>query len=370
MLSNLAQDKTIRFSWLYPHQWPNDDPAAARAKVDTGRSSPTRRARRDRAAIERVAPARGRGHQDVDQALETQMAKPQFSVSADHDVPPDVRRGPRELREAGVEGIGIWEFKLARGRQRRESVAKLRDSGLKATTASRARCRSTRCRSRALRIPAERTRGALRGDRALRAVRARGRPLPHRPSRRPGSRPGRGAARDRRGAAQGRASVAAEHGLTLGLEPLHREVYGTWSIVGDDPADDRPDRRDRRAERAGALRRLPPLGHRRRARAHRASTRSRIAPSVHICDWREETAERLRPRAARRRDHRPAGDLRRARGRRLSTAGSTSRSSRTTARSPIRTSRTRSGSRTPVDVVRRGQGGLRARPGRRGRPPA
>ena len=44
MLSNLTQDKTIRFSWLYPLQWPNDDPAAATTRRSTpARSSRTRR---------------------------------------------------------------------------------------------------------------------------------------------------------------------------------------------------------------------------------------------------------------------------------------------------------------------------------------
>ena len=27
------------------------------------------------------------------------------------------------------------------------------------------------------------------------------------------------------------AKVAAEYGLTLGIEPLHREIYGTWTTV-------------------------------------------------------------------------------------------------------------------------------------------
>ena len=48
------------------------------------------------------------------------------------------------------------------------------------------------------------------------------------------------------------AQVAAEHGLTLGMEPLHRTIYGTWTTVFSIPRDDRPDGRDRRAERASS----------------------------------------------------------------------------------------------------------------------
>src|ERR671936_724147 len=36
LLSNLAQDKTIRFSWLYPLQWPTTIQILEAAKIDTG----------------------------------------------------------------------------------------------------------------------------------------------------------------------------------------------------------------------------------------------------------------------------------------------------------------------------------------------
>ena len=36
LLSNLTQDKTIRFSWLYPLQWPTTIRLLDAAKVDTG----------------------------------------------------------------------------------------------------------------------------------------------------------------------------------------------------------------------------------------------------------------------------------------------------------------------------------------------
>ena len=84
------------------------------------------------------------------------------------------------------------------------------------------------------------------------------------------------------------ARVAAEHGLTLGTRaapPRHLRHVDDGLL---DPGDDRPDGRDRRAERAAAVRRLPPARHRRRDRRHRTHG-SRIAPSVHICDWRDPT---------------------------------------------------------------------------------
>ena len=50
----------------------------------------------------------------------------------------------------------------------------------------------------------------------------------------------RASTRPRRGASlveglRQAAKVAAEYGLTLGMEPLHREIYGTWTTVGDIP---------------------------------------------------------------------------------------------------------------------------------------
>ena len=62
------------------------------------------------------------------------MAKPKFSVSEITTFHQTLRRGSRELRGAGAEGVGIWEFKLPEGDDDREALAKLKDSGLKATT--------------------------------------------------------------------------------------------------------------------------------------------------------------------------------------------------------------------------------------------
>ena len=213
-------------------------------------------------------------------------------------------------------------------------------------------------------------RRALRGDRDVRAVRAEGHPLPDRatPASRARSRARRTGARSSRGFG-GPRDVAGEHGIALGIEPLHREIYGSWSIVTSIPqAIDLMDEIDQ-PERPAAVRRLPPVGHAGRARAHPCGTAPRVAPSVHICDWRDPTAERLRPRAARRRDHRPArGSSARSRPA-AGTAGSTSRSSPTTARSPTRTSRTRSGSRTR-STSSGGPGRASSGPGTRRKAPA
>ena len=68
MLASLAQDKTIRFSWLYPNQWPKTIRLLREGVVDTSRSSPTRSARRHQRGDRAGHQARGRRHQDHRQA--------------------------------------------------------------------------------------------------------------------------------------------------------------------------------------------------------------------------------------------------------------------------------------------------------------
>ncbi len=155
------------------------------------------------------------------------------------------------------------------------------------------------------------------------------------------------------------ARVAAANGLTLGLEPLHRNVYGTWSTIGTIP--ETIDLIDEIGEpNVKVLYDVYHLWDTDDVLEHTARHGDRISPSIHICDWRERHAQRLRPRAARRGRHRPAGAVRRARRRPAPSSGSTSRSSRTTAASPTRTSRTPSGSRTPRDVIARSKAGFEA----------
>jgi sugar phosphate isomerase/epimerase len=61
------------------------------------------------------------------------MAEPKFSVSEITTFHQTFEQDLATYAEAGAEGVGVWEFKLPEGADA-ESVAKLRDSGLKATT--------------------------------------------------------------------------------------------------------------------------------------------------------------------------------------------------------------------------------------------
>jgi sugar phosphate isomerase/epimerase len=213
------------------------------------------------------------------------MADPKFSVSEITTFHQTFDQDLAVYREAGAEGVGIWEFKLPEGEDS-ESLAKLRDSGLVATT----------CIPGTLSIwpvpfpgptdPAERTEGLCAAIRRF---------APFEPevilvlTGHPGDGVDPGEAR--RVVVEGlrrAAKEAAEHGLTLGLEPLHREVYGTWSMVSDIPGT--IDLMDEIGEPNVTL--LYDLYHLWDTDGVLEQTvrhGSRICPSVHICDWRKET---------------------------------------------------------------------------------
>lgn len=213
------------------------------------------------------------------------MPEPKFSVSEITTFHQTYDEDLAAYREAGADGIGVWEFKLPEGEDA-ESVAKLRDSGLSATT----------CIPGTLSIwpvpfpgpadPAERT------EELCAAIR---RFAPFEPevilvlTGHPGD--GVDPAEARRVAVEGlrrAAREAAGHGLTLGLEPLHRKLYATWSLVGDIP---------------GAIDLLDEIGEPNvkllfdvyhlwdtdDVLEHTVRHGSRICSSVHICDWREDT---------------------------------------------------------------------------------
>ena len=84
------------------------------------------------------------------------------------------------------------------------------------------------------------------------------------------------------------AKVAGEHGLTLGLEPLHRNVYGTWTMIGDIPGT--IDLMDEIGEpNVKLLYDLYHLWDTDNVLEETVKHGDRIDSSVHVCDWRKET---------------------------------------------------------------------------------
>ena len=211
-------------------------------------------------------------------------AEPPFSVSEITTFHQTFEGDLAIYREAGAQGIGIWEFKLPEG-QDIDSAAKLRDSGLAATT----------CIPGTLSIypvpfpgpsdPEERTQGLCDAierfavfDPAIVLC------LTGHPGDTPESEARRVVVEGLRRAAR----VAGEHGIVLGLEPLHRELYGHWSMLSSIPET------LELIEEVGepSVRLLYDVYHLwdtagvvEHTRAHARE----FAPSVHVCDWRAET---------------------------------------------------------------------------------
>jgi len=212
------------------------------------------------------------------------MAEPKFSVSEITTLHQTFEQDLACYREAGAEGIGIWEFKLPEGDDA-ETVAKLRASGLEATT----------CIPGVLSIwpvpfpgptdPKERTEALCAAIRRF---------APFEPevilcvTGHPGD---ADPAEGRRVLVEGMrqaAKVAAEDGLTLGLEPLHRKVYGHWSVIGTIP--ETIDLLDEIGEpNVGLLYDVYHLWDTDGVLEDTVRHGSRIVPSVHICDWRADT---------------------------------------------------------------------------------
>ena len=212
------------------------------------------------------------------------MGEPKFSVSEITTIHQTFEQDLACYREAGVEGVGVWEFKLPEGPDS-ETVAKLRDSGLSATT----------CIPGVLSIwpvpfpgptdPKERTEALCAAIRRF---------APFEPevilcvTGHPGD---TDPAEGRRVLVEGMrqaARVAAEYGLTLGLEPLHRKVYGHWSVIGTIP--ETIELLDEIGEpNVGLLYDVYHLWDTDGILEHTVRHGSRIVPSVHICDWRADT---------------------------------------------------------------------------------
>jgi sugar phosphate isomerase/epimerase len=213
------------------------------------------------------------------------MDKPKFSVSEITTFHQTYDEDLANYAEAGVEGIGIWEFKMPAGEDA-ETLAKLKDSGLKATTMIPGTLSIYPVPFPGPQDPAERTAEMCEAIKRF---------APFEPEVvlvLPGAPPaGTDPAEARRVTVEGfrkAARTAAEHGLTLGMEPLHRDVYGTWTTVYDIP---------------GTIALMDEIGepnvellydvyHLHDTHDVIADTvkyGDRISASVHICDWRDPT---------------------------------------------------------------------------------
>jgi len=214
------------------------------------------------------------------------VAKPKFSVSQITTFHQTFDEDLAVYAQTGVEGIGIWEFKLPESGDDASALAALEASGLRATT----------CIPSTLSVypvpfpgpddPAERVKELCA---------AIDRFAPFRPevvlclTGYPGD--GVDLAEARRVTVDGlrtAARRAAEHGLDLGLEPLHREIYGTWSTVYSIP--EAMSLIDEVGE--PNMRLLYDVYHLWDTDGVLADTErytGRLASSVHICDKREPT---------------------------------------------------------------------------------
>ncbi len=212
------------------------------------------------------------------------MAEPKFSVSEITTFHQTFEQDLATYVEAGAEGVGVWEFKLPEGPDA-ESVAKLRDSGLKATT----------CIPGTLSIfpvpfpgptdPKERTEGLCAAIRRF---------APFEPevilclTGHPGDADPAEARRVVVDGLRQAAKVAGEYGMALGIEPLHRKVYGHWSMIGTIPETiDLMDEIDE--PNVKLLYDLYHLWDTDGVLEDTVRHGSRICTSVHICDWRDPT---------------------------------------------------------------------------------
>jgi sugar phosphate isomerase/epimerase len=214
------------------------------------------------------------------------VSKPRFSVSEITTFHQSFQQDLDTYVAAGAEGIGIWEFKLAEDRNDEPALAALAASGLKATT----------CIPRVFSVfpiplpgpldPAERTQDLCRSIERF---------APFQPEvvLTVTGHPGEGAdpVESRRVLVDGMrqaARVAAANGLTLGLEPLHRNVYATWSTIGTIP--ETIDLIDEIGEpNVKVLYDVYHLWDTDDVLEHTVRHGDRISPSIHLCDWRAET---------------------------------------------------------------------------------
>ena len=210
--------------------------------------------------------------------------QPKFSVSEITTFHQSYEQDVANYAEAGAEGIGIWEFKLPEGKDA-DSLARLRDAGLQATT-----CIPSTFSIYPIPLEGGATTPQGRTEEICASIR---RLAPFEPQvvLCLTGHPGDGADRDeaREAVISGlrtAARVAAEYGLTLGVEPLHRNVYAKWSIIGTIPETiDLLDEIDE--PNAKLLYDVYHLWDTENVLEDTVAHGDRIVPSVHVCDWRE-----------------------------------------------------------------------------------
>jgi sugar phosphate isomerase/epimerase len=212
------------------------------------------------------------------------MPEPKFSVSQITTFHQTFEEDLTCYREAGAEGIGIWEFKLPENDDA-NTLARLKDSGLKATTCIASTFSIWPIPLEGPEDPKQRTADLCASIRRF---------APFEPAvilcltGYPGDTEPAEARRVVVDGLRQAAKVAGEYGLTLGVEPLHREIYATWSIIGDirgtlDLIDeiDEPN--------VKLLYDVYHLFETDNVIEDTVRYGSRIVPSVHICDYRDPT---------------------------------------------------------------------------------
>jgi sugar phosphate isomerase/epimerase len=209
-------------------------------------------------------------------------AEPRFAVSQITTFRSSFDEDLTAYRDAGADGIGIWEFKVPAGEDA-EWLARLRDSGLVVTT-----CVPDTASILPLPMPGP-TSPRERTDALCAAI---GRLAAFEPAAvlvltgHPGALDPREARRLLVEGLRRAARVAADHGIVLALEPLHRQVYADWSTI---------------ATIAGAVALMDDVGEpnvRLLVDVYNlwdtdtllddiGMYAGRLGPGVHVCDWRE-----------------------------------------------------------------------------------
>jgi sugar phosphate isomerase/epimerase len=214
------------------------------------------------------------------------MDTPGFSVSEVTTFHQTFEQDLATYTEAGAKGVGIWQFKLDDHGDDADAVARLKDSGLKATTCIPATLSIFPVPFPGPDDPAERKVELCDAIRRYAAfepeviLTVTGHP---------------GADADpveaRRILVDGMrhcAKVAAEYGQTLGIEPLHRKIYEHWSMIGTIP--EAIELMDEIGEpNVKLLYDVYHLWDTDDVIEHTVKHGDRISPSVHICDFRDPT---------------------------------------------------------------------------------